>query len=130
MSNLVLDVEGMKTYVVFDVIEFVYGEGSYHTFLGIEWANDSMEVINFKKHMMTFENQDIRVIVHMDPNEGKRYIEPMKDEVVRGWDHDYNSSIYYIHPTIDGKLGWFNGRYTSSDSDDALEKFKKRMHEV
>ena len=41
---------------------------------------------------MTFENQDIRVIAPMDPNEGRRYIEPIKDEVVRGWDHVYNIS--------------------------------------
>ena len=46
-----------------------------------------MEVINFKKWMMTFENQDIRVIAPMDPNKGRRYIEPVKDEVVGGWDH-------------------------------------------
>ena len=36
---------------------------------------------------MTFENQDIRVIAPMDPQEGRQYIEPIKDEVDRGWDH-------------------------------------------
>ena len=36
---------------------------------------------------MTFENQDIRVISPMDPQEGHWYIEPMKDEVGRSWDH-------------------------------------------
>ena len=82
VSNLVVDVEGMKTYAEFDVIEFVNGEGSYPTLLGIGWANDKMEVIKFKKQMMTFENQDIRVIAPMDPNEGSRYIEQVKDEVV------------------------------------------------
>ena len=80
----------MKTYANFDVIEFVNGEGSYPTLLGIGWANEKMEVIKFKKQMMTFENQDIRVIAPMDPNEGRRYIEPVKDDVVRGWDHAYN----------------------------------------
>ena len=59
VSNLVVDVEGMKTYANFDVIEFVNGEGSYLVLLGIGWANDSMVVINFKKWMMTFENHDI-----------------------------------------------------------------------
>ena len=56
VSNLVIDVEGMKTYVDFDVIEVVDGGGSYLVLLGIGWANDSMVVINFKKRMMTFEN--------------------------------------------------------------------------
>ena len=71
------------------MIEFVDGGGSYPALLGIKWAKDSMAVINFNKRVMTFENQDIRVIALMDPNEGRRYIEPVKDEVVRGWDHAY-----------------------------------------
>ena len=54
MSNLVVDVEGMKTYADFDVIEVVDGGGSYPILLRIGWANDSMEMINFKKRVMTF----------------------------------------------------------------------------
>ena len=67
ISNLVVDIEGMKTCANFDVIEFVGDGGSYPTLLGIGWANDSMIVINLKKHVMTFENQDVRVIAPMDP---------------------------------------------------------------
>ena len=52
--------------------------------LGIVRANDNMVVINFKKGLMTFENQDIHAITLMDPNEGRRYIEHVKDEFVRG----------------------------------------------
>ena len=71
MLNLVVDVKGMRTHVDFDVIEFIDGGGSYPMLIGIGWPNDNMAVINFKKQLMTFENQDIRVIVHMDPNEGR-----------------------------------------------------------
>ena len=39
-----------------------------------------MVVINFKKWVMTFEKQDIRVIAPMDPQEGRRHIELIKDE--------------------------------------------------
>ena len=53
---------------------------------------------------MTFENQDVRVIAPMDPQEGWRYIEPVKDEVGRSWDQAYNISKDYIYPTIDGEL--------------------------
>ena len=60
--------------------------------LGIGWANDIMTIINFKKHVMNFENKDIRVIALMDPNEGQRYIGLVRDEVVRRWDHEYNIS--------------------------------------
>ena len=57
----------MKTHADFDVIEVVGDGGSYPTLLGIGWDNDSMEFINFKKRVMTFENQDIRFIAPMDP---------------------------------------------------------------
>ena len=60
----------MKTYADFDVIEVVDGRGSYPAFLGIGWANDILAVINFKKRVMRFENQDIRFIALMDPTEG------------------------------------------------------------
>ena len=69
--NLVADVEGMRTHADFDMIEVFNGEGSYPTLLGVGWNNDSMEFINFKKRMMNFENQDIRVIAPMDPDEGR-----------------------------------------------------------
>ena len=68
----------MKNYVDFDMIEVVDDGGSYPILLRIGWDNNSMEVINFKMHVMKFENQDIRVITPMDPNGGQRYIEPVK----------------------------------------------------
>ena len=66
----------------------------------------------------------------MDPHEGCRYIEHVKDEVGRGWDHAYNISEDYIHPTVDDKLGWFSSSSASSDSDDASENLQNRPHEV
>ena len=56
VSNLVVDIKGMKMHADFDVIEVVNYGGSYPILLGIGWANDSMVVINFKKRVMTFEN--------------------------------------------------------------------------
>ena len=49
VSNLAVDIEGMKACVEFDVIEVVGDGGSYPMLLGIGRANDSMVVINFKK---------------------------------------------------------------------------------
>ena len=98
--------------------------------LGIGWAHDSMAVINFKNQMMTFENQDIRVIAPMDPNEGQRCIELVKDEVVRGWDHAYNISKYYIHPNADRELSWCIASSVSYDYEYSLEKWQNRIHEV
>ena len=80
--------------------------------------------------MMSFENRDIWMIALMDPNEGRRYFEPVKEEVVGGWDHAYNISEDYIQPTIDGELGWWSSSSIYSDSDDALENCQNQMHEV
>ena len=79
---------------------------------------------------MTFENQDVRFIAPMDPQEGRRYIEHVKDEVGRSWDHTYNIYEYYIHPIVDGELGWNNASSASSESDDAQENWQNRLHEV
>ena len=73
----------MKTHADFDVLEVVEDGGSYPVLLGIGWANDSMAVINFKKWVMKFENQDFRVIAPMDLQGGRWYIEPMRDEAGR-----------------------------------------------
>ena len=130
VPHLVVEVEGTKTYADFDVIEVVDGGGSYLAFLGIGWANDILVVINFKKRVMRFENQDIRVIALMDPTEGRRYVEPVRDESIKGWDHAYNISEDYIHPTTDGELDWHNSSSASLDFDDALENWQNLMHEV
>ena len=79
---------------------------------------------------MTFENQDVRVIAPMDPPKGCWYIEPVRDESGRSWDHVYNISEDYIHPTINGELRWHSDSSASSDSDDALKNWQNRLHEV
>ena len=79
---------------------------------------------------MTFENLDVRVIAPMYPQEGCRYIEPMKNEVGRSLDHAYNIYEDYIYPTVDEKLGWRNESSVSLDSDGALENWQNRLHEV
>ena len=65
-----------------------------------------MEVMNFKKRVMTFENHHMHIISPLDLAEGQRYVEPVKEEVVGGWDNSYNISKDYIHPTTNGELGW------------------------
>ena len=79
---------------------------------------------------MTFEIQDVKLIAPMDPQEGRLYIEPVKYEVGRSLDHAYNIFEYYIHHTIDGELVWRSASSASSDSVDALENWKNRLHEV
>ena len=92
VPHLVVEVEGIKTYAYFYVTEIVDEGISYLTLLGIRWANEILLVIKFKKCVMNFENHNIRVIAPMDPSEGRRYVKPVKDEVVEGWDHAYKIS--------------------------------------
>ena len=66
----------------------------------------------------------------MDPLEGQQYIELVKDQVGRSWDHAYKISEDYIHPTIDGELGWRRASSTSCDSKYAIENWQNRLHEV
>ena len=54
----------------------------------------------------------------MDPQEGFQYIEPMRDEAGRSWDHAYNIFEDYSHPTVNGEFGWRGDSYASSDFDD------------
>ena len=49
---------------------------------------------------------------------------------MRSWDHSHNIFEDYIHPTVDGKLGWCTTSYVSSDSEDALENWQNQLHEV
>jgi hypothetical protein len=69
-----------------------------------------------------------------DPDEGRRYTEPIREE-----DHAYElENIYklttrqhdYINPTIDGNLRWRSDNTCSSDSEEALENWQKKMYEV
>ena len=74
-----VEVEGMRAYVYFNVIDIVDEGSSYPALLGIRWDNDSLVVIKLKKCVMNFENNDIKVIAPIDPSEGRRYIEPVKE---------------------------------------------------
>ena len=66
----------------------------------------------------------------MYPTEGKRYVELVNEEFVRGWDHAYKISKDYIHLTANRELGWHRSSSVSSESDDYLENKQNRMHEV
>ena len=47
VPHLPVEVEGLKIYVEFDVIEIVNEISSYPTLLGIGWENENLAVINF-----------------------------------------------------------------------------------
>jgi len=62
------------------VIEIVDDSNPYLVLLGIDWATDMNGVINLKKRKMIFEKKSLRVVVPLDPTEGTRYTEPMRND--------------------------------------------------
>ena len=59
----------------------------------------------------------------MEPQEGLRYIELVRDKASRSWDHAYNISEDYIHPIVNGELGWHKASFASSNSEDVVENW-------
>ena len=64
VPHLLVEVEGLKTYADFDVIEIIDESSSYPTLLGIGWKNENLKVINFKKRVMTFENREMQIMLN------------------------------------------------------------------
>ena len=62
------------------MIEIVDDNNPYPTLLGIDWATDMNGVINLKKRKIIFEKKSLRVVVPLDPAEGSRYTEPVRDD--------------------------------------------------
>jgi hypothetical protein len=105
-----VDINGVRTFADFKVIEIVDGSCPYPTLLGIDWDFNNSTVVDLKKRRMTFEGDVLRVIAPLDPDEGHRYTKPIREE-----DRTYElENIYklttrqqdYINPMVDGTLSW------------------------
>ena len=107
----------------FEVIEIIDDSDPYPALLGIEWAMENAAVINLKKRHMIFEGKDLRVILPLDPSQGERYTEPLRQK-----DQDDVEHIYAItaqdrgsedRPTAD----WEYGSSCMTNSEDGLESW-------
>ena len=83
-THIPFEVVGLKIYKYFDVIEIINNTIPYPLLLEIGWEMENLEIINFKKRMMTIKNHDMRAIAPLDPLEEQRYVETIKDEVAGG----------------------------------------------
>ena len=134
LSNVPVDIYGIRSLADFKVIEIIDYSRPYPTLLGIEWAFDNLAVINRKKTRMTFKGHNIRVIAPLDPSMGPRYAESIRaEEETREIKDFYNmamTSDNYINPTIDGMLIWRFASSCTSDSEEGLKNYQNRLHEV
>ena len=67
----------MHTFADFEVIDIVDYMNPYHVVLGIDWAIDNQTIINFKKRILSFEDNEMRMVSPFDPLEGQIYVEPI-----------------------------------------------------
>ena len=82
-------------------------------------------IINSKRRILSFEDDEMRVVAPLDPLEGQRYVEPMFNE----GQGDHLDNIYnvialkedYINPTADGNLSYKFLISCTSDSGEALK---------
>ena len=75
-----------------EVINIVDDVNPYPALLGIDWAIDNQTIINFKKMILSFEDEEMRVVSPIDPLEGQRYVEPVYNE----GQGDYVDQIYNV----------------------------------
>jgi hypothetical protein len=110
LEHVHVDIDGVRTFLDFEVSEIVNDNYPYLALLGIDWDFNNSIVVDLKKLRMTFEGDGLRVIAPLDLDEGPRYIEPIRED-----DRAYElENIYkliarqhdYINPTIDGNLRW------------------------
>jgi hypothetical protein len=68
-----VDIDGVRTFLDFEVIEIVDDNYPYPTRLGIDWAFNNSTVVDLNKRRMTFEGDGLRFIAPLDLDEGRRY---------------------------------------------------------
>ena len=122
-----MDINKVRTFSYFEVIEIVDDSCPYPALLGIDWAFNNSTMVDLKKRRMTFEGDGLRFISPLNPDEGLCYTEPIRED-----DYAYElENIYkltarqqdYINPTVDGNLSWRSDKVCSSDSEEALENW-------
>jgi hypothetical protein len=129
-----MDIDGVRTFVEFEVIEIVDDSCPYLAPLGIDLAFNNSTVVDLKKRRLKFEGDGLRVIAPLDPDEVRRYTEPIREENCAYELENIYKLIArqqdYINPTIDGDSRWRSDNTCSSESEEALENWQNKMYEV
>ena len=70
LSQVPVDIEGLCTFAYFEFINIIDDLNPYPTLLVIYWAINKQTIINFKKMILSFEDDEMRVVSPIDPLEG------------------------------------------------------------
>jgi hypothetical protein len=79
LEHVLMDIDGVRTFVDFEVIERVDDSCPYPVLLGIDWDFNNSTIVDLKKRRIMFEGDGLRVIAPMDPDEGPRYTKPVRE---------------------------------------------------
>ena len=55
LTQVLVEVEGLRTYAAFEVIDIVDDTKPYPSLIGIDWEIDNQTIINFKKRILSFK---------------------------------------------------------------------------
>jgi hypothetical protein len=80
LEHVPVDIDGLRKFAYFEVIEIVDDSCPYLVLLGIDWAFNNLTIVDLKKRIMKFEGDGLRVIAPLDPDEGHRYTKPIREE--------------------------------------------------
>ena len=127
LQGIMVDIEGVSALAYFKVIYIIDDINLYPALLGIYWATDMNGVINLKKRKMIFEKNSLHVVVPLDPAEGSRYTEPVRDyDSNNDLDCIYKKTTWekdWVNPTADGRISWEHESSCTSDSDEEIEQW-------
>ena len=70
LTQVPIEVEDLRPYADFEVIDIVDDTNPYPTLLGSDWAIYNQTIINFKKRILSFEDYEIRMVAAIDLLEG------------------------------------------------------------
>lgn len=134
LPGVVVDINGPHTHTDFEVIEIMDDNSPYLELRGIYWEIDMNGIINLKKKKIIFKKNALRVVIPLDLAKGARYTEPVHDnDSDRELDCIYQLTTWNgdrMNPTTDGRLSWDHDSSCTSDSDEEVERWKNRLHEV
>jgi len=71
LEHVPVDIDGVRTFSYFEVIEIVDDNFPYPVLLRIDWDFNNSTMVDLKKRRMTFERDVLRVIAPLDPDEGQ-----------------------------------------------------------
>ena len=70
LEHVPVDIDRVRKYLDFEVIEIVDDSFPYPALLGIDWDFNNSTIVDLKKRRMEFEGNGINVISPLDPDEG------------------------------------------------------------